>query len=298
MREARPDALVEIDRTRDARPDAWSRNWPDALVKPSNAPAKQRLDAHARWTGRHSASVRLESSKLPQWSDASGRSWPDAPPRPIRKPRHAQTLNTDRTRPVKTETASGPTSGHLCDLCSPPFDSPFHIWARLSMCVTLAHVLARETTCDNTSKSRTRFSVWPDILHPASGQSPESSHHDRTRPIARDRMRHASDWLYVKHCTSRRLTRRSGSVRDRTRWLRTLLLRPRWTDQTRWSGQTSVRSQTLGALCWTDRTRPVKPGPRPVQCPVTTVTTVRLRFFSDFAKVLTSPSVHRHVHVC
>jgi hypothetical protein len=27
----------------------------------------------------------------------------------------------------------------------PPFDSPFHIWARLSMCVTLARVLARET---------------------------------------------------------------------------------------------------------------------------------------------------------
>jgi hypothetical protein len=57
MREAWPDALVEIDRTRDARSDA--------LVKPSNTPAKQRPDAHASRTGRHSVSVRLESSKLP-----------------------------------------------------------------------------------------------------------------------------------------------------------------------------------------------------------------------------------------
>jgi hypothetical protein len=38
------------------------------------------------------------------------------------------------------------------------------------------------------------------------------------------------------------------------------------------------QAQTLNA----DRMRPVKQRPRPVQRPVTSVTSVRLRFFSDF----------------
>jgi hypothetical protein len=37
---------------------------------------------------------------------------------------------------------------------------------------------------------RTRFTVWPDALHPASDRSPESSSRDRTHSVARDRTRH------------------------------------------------------------------------------------------------------------
>jgi hypothetical protein len=40
------------------------------------------------------------------------------------------------------------------------------------------------------------------------------------------------------------------------------------------------QAQTLNA----DRTRPVKQRPRPVQRPVTFVTSVRFRFFSDFRR--------------
>jgi hypothetical protein len=104
-----PDALVELTRRADAHTTharkrdrtRWSRDRPDALVKPSNAPASQRPDAHDRWTGRHSTSVRSFPVSLHAWPDTSSWSWPDAPPRPIRRPRRAQTLSTDRTRPVK-----------------------------------------------------------------------------------------------------------------------------------------------------------------------------------------------------
>jgi hypothetical protein len=61
-----------------------------------------RVTGHAvELTGRVTSSVRLESNKHPQRPDAFGRSWSDAPPCPIRIPRHAQTLSTDRTHPVK-----------------------------------------------------------------------------------------------------------------------------------------------------------------------------------------------------
>jgi hypothetical protein len=74
---------TKLDRTR------WSRDWSDALVKPSNAPASQRPNAHARRTRRHSDSVRSFPVSLHAWSDTFGWTWPDAPPRLIRRPRRA-----------------------------------------------------------------------------------------------------------------------------------------------------------------------------------------------------------------
>jgi hypothetical protein len=109
------------------------------------------------------------------------------------------------------------------------------------------------------------------------------------------------------------LTGRAGPVRRRTLRLETLA--------------------SLTLLVNTDRTRPVTLRPRPVQRPVTSVTSVRLRFLVSgavenrrfisrkasrklgrrergtqtslyrlnsiaFANVLTSPSDHHHVHVC
>jgi hypothetical protein len=105
-------------------------------------------DALQRMTRCDSASVQLESSKLPQRPDVSDRVWPDAP-------RVRSTLRTsvpsgrltghagptsDRTRRLqtltpacltaalnwpdasgRTMTASGAASGHLCDLRSPLF---------------------------------------------------------------------------------------------------------------------------------------------------------------------------------
>jgi hypothetical protein len=69
----RPDALVartgraKYDRTR------WSRNGPDALVKLEPRSNETATEHATELTGRHSASVRLESSKLPDRPDASGR---------------------------------------------------------------------------------------------------------------------------------------------------------------------------------------------------------------------------------
>jgi hypothetical protein len=127
-----PDAL-SFDRTR------WSRNRPNALVKPEQRSSESATGRAVELTGHATPGVRLESSKLPPWPDdtetsANAEHWQDAS--------------------GQTETASGPASGHLYDPRSPPFDSPFHIWARLSMCTTLAQVLAHETTCDNASKTQ------------------------------------------------------------------------------------------------------------------------------------------------
>jgi hypothetical protein len=90
----------------------WS-NWPDAPItqclrswtidrtrssqrsdpRSSTGRVGQAWAAHnktatgraAELIGRHSASVRLESSKLPDRPDVSGRLWPDAPLCPIKK---------------------------------------------------------------------------------------------------------------------------------------------------------------------------------------------------------------------
>jgi hypothetical protein len=67
----RPDALVawteraKYDRTR------WSHNGPDALVKPEPRSNETATGRTAKLTGRRSASVRLESSKLHDRPDAS-----------------------------------------------------------------------------------------------------------------------------------------------------------------------------------------------------------------------------------
>jgi hypothetical protein len=85
---------------------------------------------------------------------------------------------------------------------------------------------------------------WPDALHLASSRSPVSSHRDRTRSIARDRMRRVSGRLYDQFYPSGCLIRRSGSVRDRTRRLETLTL-ARLTTAENWpdpSGQTVTAS--------------------------------------------------------
>jgi hypothetical protein len=140
-----PDALVArtgragpvTDRTRwSSLSSALTKKWPDALYVAPDAtePAfnwspisSQTNRTHpfncdrTRCASDQKAETRADAE---HWSDASGH----------------------------IETASGLAFGHHCDLRSPSFDSPFHIWARLSMCVTLAHVLARKTTCDNASK--------------------------------------------------------------------------------------------------------------------------------------------------
>jgi hypothetical protein len=54
------------------------------------------------------------------------------------------------------------------------------------------------------------------------GRAPRN---DRTRPIARDRTRRASDHHFAALCPSGRLTERAGFVKDRTRRSLTLLLR-------------------------------------------------------------------------
>jgi hypothetical protein len=124
----RPDATVETDRTRSTvsdrpvpstcspefnydrsilqrslrangqmqRPDA-SLNRPDAPIAQNRAPAKHRPDTLQTTTEHDSASVRLESSKLPQRPDASDQLYatrytsgarPDAP-----VPRETAALN-------------------------------------------------------------------------------------------------------------------------------------------------------------------------------------------------------------
>jgi hypothetical protein len=93
---------------------------------------------------------------------------------------------------------------------------------------------------------QTRTTQRPNVTAPASGHGPESSHHDRTCPIACDRTRRASDQLFVTHCTNGCLIGRAGSARDRTRRLQALVPRAaqtRSTDQTRRDRiQSSVRS--------------------------------------------------------
>jgi hypothetical protein len=78
MREARPDTLVELT----------------GRAGQAKQHSSESTTGHAAsQTGRRSASVRLESSKHPER--------PNTPSCPIRRPRHAQTLSSDRTRPVK-----------------------------------------------------------------------------------------------------------------------------------------------------------------------------------------------------
>jgi hypothetical protein len=69
---------------------------------------------------------------------------------------------------------------------------------------------------------RTRSTQRPDATVPSSGRSPESSQRDRTRPIACDRTRSASDQLFATLNSSGCPTGRSSSARDRTRRLQTL----------------------------------------------------------------------------
>jgi hypothetical protein len=82
-----------------------------------------------------------------------------------------------------------------------------------------------------------RSTQRPDVTVPASGRGPESSHHDR--------MRRASDQLFVTHYTNGCLTGRAGSARDRMcRW-QTLAPRTAHTrsiDRMRWSRRDYVRS--------------------------------------------------------
>jgi hypothetical protein len=69
---------------------------------------------------------------------------------------------------------------------------------------------------------RTRSTQRPDATVLASGWSPVSSLNDRTRPIACDRTRRASDQLYATRYTSGCPTGRAGLASDRTRQCKTL----------------------------------------------------------------------------
>jgi hypothetical protein len=79
FREPPTGRAARNDRTREVRPDAlvsWRTRCAGQSWVAHNETATGRAE---ELTGRHSASVRLESSKLPDRPDASGRLWPDAP---------------------------------------------------------------------------------------------------------------------------------------------------------------------------------------------------------------------------
>jgi hypothetical protein len=131
--------------------------WPDAPIKidrthlgvrsPRFALLTTRSNTLLELTGRHSASVRSIPVSIHTRPNASGWSWPDAPPRPIDPSRSLSLWRltgragpaNDRTRWCKTlvthtwlplpltgrirstETASSSASGHPSDLRSPPF---------------------------------------------------------------------------------------------------------------------------------------------------------------------------------
>jgi hypothetical protein len=82
---------------------------------------------------------------------------------------------------------------------------------------------------------RTRSTQRPNATVPASSCSLESSHRDRTCPIAYDRTRRAFDQLFVTHYTNGCLIRRAGSARDRTRRWQTLAPRATHTRSTDWT---------------------------------------------------------------
>jgi hypothetical protein len=105
----------------------------------------------------------------------------------------------------------------------------------------IAAVRIRESHC----RDWTRFSVWPDALHPVSDQSPESSSRDQTCPIERDWMRHRIRSALRHALPSGCMTGHSGSMRDRTR-------------------RSAIFSRASPPVVWTERTRQ--------PCPVTLTT--------------------------
>jgi hypothetical protein len=127
-----------------------------------------------------------------------------AAPRPI-------ALRRPRVLPKSTATARS-SNGH----CAPTVkrnrpDAPLK-----RPDVPIAQRLRRRRT------DLTRSTQRPDATVPASGHGPESSYRDRTRSIACDWTRRASDQLFATLYSSGCPTGRSDFVRDRTRRLQTL----------------------------------------------------------------------------
>jgi hypothetical protein len=132
-----------------------------------------------------------------------------------------------------------------------------------------SNATGRASNTDRTHRSRTASAPakhrpdvlqnWPDALHLASGLSPVRVH---SRPDASGRL-----WPYAHRV---RLT------------LWSVVPLGAWPDAPvpRSTGRAGRTDRTCAARCSaTDRTRPVIPRPRPVQRPVTSVTSVHLRFY-------------------
>jgi hypothetical protein len=160
-----------------------------------------------------------------------------------------------------------------------------------------AAVCVRESRC----RDRTRYTVWPDALHLASDRSPESSSCDRTRPVTHDRTNHGVRSALRHALPTGCVTGHSGSARDRTLRSATFTrasLPAVWTDRTRRSTLDRVRLEFF---------RDKHSGLLP---PFLASSAMKNRHFISskmplyrsnstvFANVLTSPSVHHHVHVC
>jgi hypothetical protein len=143
---------------------------------------------------------------------------------------------------------------------------------------------------------RTRSTQRPNATVPASSCSLESSHRDRTCPIAYDRTRRAFDQLFVTHYTNGCLIRRAGSARDTP-----IMPRPRLV-QRLVTPLTSFTSVSLPLAQWKiDVSLPQKrriPSRKLGGRERGTQTPLYRSNSTAFANVPTPTSVHHLVHVC